>query len=143
MALDLSTVIAYFESNAKARQAAAHNTAFLKCVLGGLRMAQRHRDDFDPRRNYWRPPERRLTIAYLASKWTGRFAPPGAVRPMALRLLGHMDAAPTRGVVADGPSAVHLIRIAILAVRHDAAHVLRTAVDTRQPALSRRRCIAG
>lgn len=97
MALDLNSVIAYYGATPKAREGAAHNAARLKCIVGGLRMAQRHRTDFDPRRGYWHPPQWRRTVAYLASNWAGMSGPPSRVRSMALRLPGHMDTLAPRG----------------------------------------------
>jgi MoxR-like ATPase len=72
------------------RKAVQHNLAILKCVRGGLALARTHRISFDPRRDYWHPPERRALVAYLASRWHGRFAPAAAVRELALRLATHM-----------------------------------------------------
>jgi len=55
---------------------------------------------FDPRREYWHPPERRITLAYLADRWTGRFAPASALRSVGLRILQHFDNARSEGVVS-------------------------------------------
>lgn len=63
-------------------------------------MAERYRLAFDPRREYWRLPERRLATAYLADRWTGRFAPASDVRAVALHLLRHFDRARADGVVS-------------------------------------------
>ena len=49
--------------------------------------------------DYWRRPERRLAIAYLAERWTGRFAPASALRSLALHVLRHFDRARTDGAV--------------------------------------------
>ena len=54
-------------------------------------MSQQHRVMFDPRQDYWRPPERRFAVAYLAERWTGRFAPASALRSVALDVIQHFD----------------------------------------------------
>ncbi len=56
-------------------------------------MAEGHRVHFDPRGEYWRLPERRLCVAYLADRWTGHFAPAPALRDFSRRLLAHFDQA--------------------------------------------------
>src|SRR4051812_46842143 len=91
--VDLASLLTLYEESEPARQAVSHNIALLKCIRGGLEMAGRHRLAFDPRQEYWRAPERRFAVAYLAERWTGRFAPAKAVRTVALHLLRHMDRA--------------------------------------------------
>jgi hypothetical protein len=54
-------------------------------------MSQQHQVIFDPRQDYWRPPERRFAVAYLAERWTGRFAPATALRSVALDVVQHFD----------------------------------------------------
>jgi hypothetical protein len=98
--IDLGSLLDLYDQNEKARQAVSHNIAILKCIRGGLRMAERHRIVFDPRQEYWRLPERRLAVAYFADRWTGRFAPASALRAVARRLLVHFDQARTDGVVS-------------------------------------------
>jgi hypothetical protein len=63
-------------------------------------MALRHHLAFDPRADYWRLPERRFVVAYLADRWTGRFAPALALRTVALQMIRHFDRARTDGLVS-------------------------------------------
>lgn len=63
-------------------------------------MAERHRMPFEPRKEYWRLPERRLAVAYFADRWTGHFAPAAALRGVARRVFLHFDQARTDAVVS-------------------------------------------
>lgn len=91
MPFDFDVVFKAFEASEGVRSSVAHNVGALKCIHGGLGMAQVHRFDFDPRRDFWRKPERRFTVAYFGERWTGKFVPPSAVRAMALHVVRHMD----------------------------------------------------
>jgi hypothetical protein len=91
--LDLESLFDLYDRSDKLRELLSHNIGILKCIRGGLRMAERHRLEFDPRADYWYRPERRLIVAYLADRWTGRFAPAGALRSVALELLKWFDQA--------------------------------------------------
>ena len=97
MPIDLGKVIEQYDQSEKMKRSAVHNCDILKCIVGGLRMAEKHRIEFDPRDEYWRLPERRLAVAYLAHRWYGRFAPPSAVRAAALHLLRSLDGAREQG----------------------------------------------
>ncbi len=98
-AVDLSSLLGLYDRDEETRRVVSHNVEVLKCIRGGLRMAERYQLSFDPRRDYWHPPERRLAVAYLAERWTGRFAPARAVRELALHLLRHLDRARSDGLV--------------------------------------------
>jgi hypothetical protein len=98
--VDLDSLLHLYEQSKDTRQAVDHNIAVLKCIRGGLRMAERYRFSFDPRADYWRRPERRLPLAYLADQWTGNFAPGAVVRALGLHVLRHFDRARTDGVVS-------------------------------------------
>ncbi len=81
-------------------------------------MAERHRLAFDPRDEYWRLPERRFVVSYLADRWTGRFEPAWALRAFALHLLKHFDQARPevvsyRGVDYDRIGGFETIRSAL------------------------------
>jgi hypothetical protein len=89
--VDLGSLIDLYDTSDKARATASHNAEILRCIRGGLRMSQQHRVMFDPRQDYWRPPERRFAVAYLAERWTGRFAPATALRSVALDVIRHFD----------------------------------------------------
>ena len=97
---DLGSLIDLYDQSEETRRSVSHNLEILRCVRGGLRMAERYRLSFDPRREYWHLPERRLATAYLADRWTGRFAPASAVRAVALQVLRHFDRARSDGVVS-------------------------------------------
>lgn len=98
--VDLTSVIRLYDEREEARTAVAHNFEILKCIRGGLRMALQHRLAFDPRSNYWRLPERRFVVAYLADRWTGRFAPALSLRATALQMIRHFDQARADGLVS-------------------------------------------
>ena len=98
--VDLGSLLDLYDRSEETRKAVSHNIGILKCIRGGLRMAERRRIAFDPRREYWRLPERRLAVAYFADRWTGRFAPAAALRTVAQRVLLHFDQARTDAVVS-------------------------------------------
>ncbi|BCS31409.1 hypothetical protein TBR22_A06100 [Luteitalea sp. TBR-22] len=99
MNFDYGKLIEAYDNNAASREAVAHNVGVLRCIRGGLRMAERYRVPFDPRFDYWRRPERRFVVAYLAQNWTGRFAPAVQLRRLAIDLLQHADRARRDGLV--------------------------------------------
>src|SRR5581483_5979940 len=47
----------------------------------------------------WFQPERRIAVAYLADRWTGRFAPAHAVREVAFRIVQHFERARHDGLI--------------------------------------------
>lgn len=96
---DLDRLVDLYSKDEKARGVVDHNAQILKCVRGGFRQALAHRLSFDPRAEYWHPPERRLLVAYLADRWSGRFAPASAVRELGLQLARHFERARTDGLV--------------------------------------------
>jgi hypothetical protein len=98
--VDLNSLLDQYDRDPTTRDSVAHNLEILKCIRGGLRIAERNPLDFDPRREYWRLPERRFAVAYLANRWTGRFAPPSALRTVALAVVRHLDALRADGVFA-------------------------------------------
>lgn len=73
------------------RNYAIDNTMRLRRTRGGLAMATDHSLSFDPRAAYWRPPERRVAIAYLSSLWNGRFTPAELVRAHGLHVCTQVD----------------------------------------------------
>lgn len=91
--LDLGSLLELYDRDKQLQEVVLHNIWALKSIRGGLRMAQQNRLEFDPRADYWRLPERRLAVAYLADRWTGRFAPTAALRSAALELLTWFDQA--------------------------------------------------
>jgi hypothetical protein len=91
--VDLGNLLDRYEQDPEMRTDVQHNVQILKCVRGGLRMAENHRIAFDPRVDYWHPPERRIAVAYLADRWTGRFVPAQAVRDLGFQIVGHFERA--------------------------------------------------
>ena len=98
--VDLGSLLDLYDRSEETRKTVSHNVGILKCIRGGLRMAERRRIAFDPRGEYWRLPERRLAVAYFADRWTGRFVPAAALRTVARRVLMHFDQARTDAVVS-------------------------------------------
>jgi hypothetical protein len=49
LTVDLHSLLGLYESSEATRNAVAHNIEILRCVRGGLRMAEQHRLDFEPR----------------------------------------------------------------------------------------------
>lgn len=99
MTIDFGSLLDRYDREPDMRAAVQHNVAVLKCIRGGLRMAENHRIEFEPRKDYWRPPERRVAVAYLANRWTGRCSPPDSVRELALAVTRHLERARTDGLV--------------------------------------------
>jgi dynein-related subfamily AAA family protein len=98
--MDLDSLLDLYEQSEQTQESVSHNIRILRCIRGGLRMAERYRLAFDPRAEYWRFPERRFALAYLAERWTGRFAPASAIRAVALQVVRHFDRAREEGVVS-------------------------------------------
>lgn len=98
--VDLGSLLDLYDKSDETRKSVSHNIEVFKCIRGGLRMAERYRLAFGPRREYWRLPERRIAVAYLADRWTGRFVPASALRSVGLRILQHFDNARSDGVIS-------------------------------------------
>src|SRR5690242_18147663 len=88
-AVNFEGLLDRYSAEPEMRHFVEHNGKVLKCIRGGRRMAEAHRISFDPRVDYWRPPERRIAIAYLADQWSGRVVPARAVRSLAFRIVQH------------------------------------------------------
>lgn len=97
--IDLGSLLSLYEQSENARKDVSYNIEALRCIRGGLGMAERHMMSFDPRAEYWHLPERRLLLAYLADRWTGRFAPAAVLRAFAQRVFLYFDQARTLGLV--------------------------------------------
>jgi hypothetical protein len=98
--VDFGSLLNIYDNSVATQESVAHNVSVLRCIRGGLRMAEQHRAPFDPRLDYWQRPERRFLVAYLAQRWTGRFFPPVLVRRVALDLVQHVDRARRDGLVS-------------------------------------------
>jgi hypothetical protein len=98
--VDLGSLVDLYDQSEQTQESVSHNIGILKCIRGGLRMAERYRLSFDPRGEYWRLPERRFALAYFAERWTGRFAPAAAIRAVALQVFRHFDRARADGLVS-------------------------------------------
>lgn len=88
-----------YANDRKMQESVEHNAEVLRCVRGGLRMASAHPFAFEPRRDYWYPPERRFAVAYLAAEWTGHFVPAAGLREYALHVLRHFERARADGLI--------------------------------------------
>ena len=97
--IDLGSLLNFYEQSEKARSDVSYNIEALRCIRGGLRMAERRMVSFDPRAEYWYLPERRLLLAYFADRWTGRFAPAIVLRSIAQRAFSYFDQARTLGLI--------------------------------------------
>ncbi len=96
-------LLAHALAHKPARDYATDNLFRFKRMHGGLAMARQHRIRFDPRADYWRRPERRLAVAYLALRWNGRCTPTALVREHALLVCQHLERLRTeRGFKAFG-----------------------------------------
>jgi MoxR-like ATPase len=62
-------------------------------------MALAHEQPFDPVKDYWYRPERRLTVSYMVNKWSDRQVPAVAARRHALHVFEHMDRARALGII--------------------------------------------
>ena len=91
--LDITSLLTEHARSDKLKELVSGNIGILKCVRGGLRMAESYRLEFDPRADYWYRPERRMAIAYLADRWTGRFSPPSALRAVGLEVFSWFERA--------------------------------------------------
>lgn len=107
------------------RAAVEHNIQVLKCIRGGLRMAEAHALDFDPRADYWHPPERRLAVAYLADRWSGRVAPVRAghweddARPVRRLCMEPRAVGPSGRTAPRGRSSHDGRQLVLVALPHD------------------------
>lgn len=83
------------------REMVLHNLAVLQWVVGGTEMALTHELPFDPRQDYWYRPERRLGIAFLATRFP-TFPPLEQgllLAELAVFVLRFLDGLRPRGVV--------------------------------------------
>lgn len=86
-----------FEQDEEVSDHFDHNLSLAMATVGAWDLLQAHPRDFDFREAYWRLPERRVLIAYLAHRWDDGFAPADAMRSFATRLVAHFDAARAQG----------------------------------------------
>lgn len=77
-----------------------HNLSLAMATVGAWDLLKEHPRDFDFRKEYWRLPERRVLVAYLAHHWEDAFAPAEAMRSFAQRLVRHFDAPRVQGTFA-------------------------------------------
>jgi len=90
---NLASLFSGVDAGTTHREHVLHNIAVLKTVRGGLGVARAVPLAFEPRRDYWRPPERRIAVAYFASEWGACFAPAQALRGYALEVFQHLEKA--------------------------------------------------
>jgi MoxR-like ATPase len=95
----LERLFANVQEEGETRRYVRHNILTLKMVRGGLKMALAHEQSFDPVKDYWYRPERRLTVSYMVNRWSDRQVPAEAVRRHALHVFHHMDRARELGLI--------------------------------------------
>ncbi|WP_394823740.1 AAA family ATPase [Pendulispora albinea] len=86
-----------YEANEPIRARLRHNFLVFRRIRAGLKMALANAYDFDPRRDYWRLPERRLLTSYFSRYFHNAFAPAMALRELAFETFRHFDVARGRG----------------------------------------------
>ncbi len=87
-----------YHSDANVLDTVQHNVEYFQRIHGGRRMVELHRIDFDGRADYWRPPERRMLVAYFSQRWHRKYAPAAALRTHALDLFRHFQRGRDDGV---------------------------------------------
>lgn len=118
-AVNFGSLLERYHLEPEMQSVVQHNVEVLKCIRGGRRMAEAHRIDFDPRTDYWYPPERRIAVAYLADRWAGRFAFPQDVRDLAIRIVQHLERARVDGLVTyRGVERSEVLRVCQILVDH-------------------------
>lgn len=90
-------LVARFEAEEDISDHFDHDLSLAMATVGAWDLLQAHPRDFDFRTEYWRRPERRVLVAYLAHHWDDGFAPADAMRSFATRLIRHFDAARAEG----------------------------------------------
>lgn len=88
---DFAALLSRFQSDPPFTRMVRQNLARLKCVRGGFLIADFDPIAFEPRGEYWRRPERRLTVAWFAKEWNRQTLPPESFRRFALFVFRHMD----------------------------------------------------
>jgi len=94
----ISRILPKYREDKEIRKSVKHNSRIFKRIQAGFQMTERYRIDFNPRREFWRPPERRVLISYFAKRWDKRYAPSQALRKYALRVFSHFDRARSDGI---------------------------------------------
>ena len=56
VSVDLGSLVELYDQSDQTRESVSHNVGLLKCIRGGLWMAERHRLTFDPRGEYLAAP---------------------------------------------------------------------------------------
>jgi len=80
-----------YDSDPTVRDTVRHNAEYYKRTQGGRRIVKRYRIHFDGRKDYWRPPERRMLVAYFSHRWHRKYAPAASLRSHALALFTHFQ----------------------------------------------------
>ena len=90
---DFSEIIAGYDTNAQLQEYVHHNHFLWRCTHGGLGIVRKHRISFDPVKEYWHMTERRLLVAFFASRFNESYVPAQAMRSLAFRVFRHFDRA--------------------------------------------------
>lgn len=91
-----------YRAQPKLQNYAKHNFKVWRRMVGARAIVLAAPRDFDPRRDYWQMPERRVLVAYFAERFGGRCAPTRALRSLAFTTFRHFDTA--RGEGKFGPT---------------------------------------
>jgi len=94
---DLDKLLSIYESSEPIQARVRHNFLVWRRVHGGLALASANQVPFEPRRDYWWLPERRVLTAYFADRFHNAFAPASALRELAFRTFRHFDVARRAG----------------------------------------------
>jgi MoxR-like ATPase len=101
----LDSLLPAYVNDASVRDYVTQNFDKWRQINGALALARATKRPFDPRDDYWRLPERRLLIAYVAKRLFRRYAPPSAMRSLAFGLFRHFDTARGQGLFGEARAA--------------------------------------
>ena len=90
---DFDAVIAGYKSEGRYRDYTHHNHAYWRWTHGSLALVRDSSIRFDPLQDYWHLSERRLLVAYFATKLTQSYAPADTLRNLAFRTFLHFQRA--------------------------------------------------
>jgi hypothetical protein len=87
----LETIVPAYRVREDIRQHARHNVRIWRDINGAIDLANKYRQEFDPRQDYWYQTERRILIAFLAQRFHGCYDPPDVMRHVAHSVISHFD----------------------------------------------------
>jgi hypothetical protein len=90
-------MIEQYDHDDHVRKHAHHNHNDWRWIHGGLALIHESPLDFEPRRQYWHCTERRLLVAFFATKFQERYVPAVAMRQLAFKTFRHFEMARADG----------------------------------------------